>query len=185
MSGNVTTGMDCGNGELGRFSKELSECKSEWRCQMILLKRRVFSVALLLAVSAMMLSGVKAQNQPMNEIPLGGGGAGAKGTAGGALLDGGDLGAPPAATATTGPEATAFDGTYVWIATQFNDSVTRVKATDGLVSGTFTVGKRPVALLYAASAIWVANLLSDNVTKLDPATGAILGTYAAGDGPGG
>jgi DNA-binding response OmpR family regulator len=27
--------------------------------------------------------------------------------------------------------AVAFDGTYVWVATQFNDRLTRVRASDG------------------------------------------------------
>jgi hypothetical protein len=54
---------------------------------------------------------------------------------------------------TRGPEAAAFDGTYVWVATQFNDSVTRIRVSDGAVAGTFTVGKRPVALLYAGGSL--------------------------------
>ena len=50
---------------------------------------------------------------------------------------------------TAGPEAAAFDGTYVWVATQFNNTITRIRASDGAIAGTFAVGKRPVALLYA------------------------------------
>ena len=77
-----------------------------------------------------------------------------------------------------GPEAAAFDGTFVWIATQVNDSVTRIRVADGTAAGTFAVGKRPVPLLYAGGYLWVANLLSDNVMKLNSATGAVAGTYA-------
>src|SRR6185369_16913492 len=108
--------------------------------------------------------------------------ANATGTITGIDGTGGDLSAP---ATSTGPEAVTFDGTYVWIASQFSDSVTRVRVSDGTLAGTFTVGKRPVALLYAAGSVWVANLVSDTITKLNPATGAVAATYAAGDGPGG
>jgi DNA-binding beta-propeller fold protein YncE len=104
-----------------------------------------------LGVAAMAPDVLQAQDaQPMSEVKLG-------------------------SANTTGPEAAAFDGTNVWIATQFNDSVTRIRATDGAITGTFTVGKRPVAVVYAAGAVWVANLLGDTVTKLNPATGEITG----------
>ena len=119
---------------------------------MILLKWRVFKLVLLLAMAATMPSVIKAQTQ-MNEIPLGGGsaGGGTEGFAGGTLMEGGDLsGGSLTAAGTAGPEAVTFDGTYVWVATQFNNSITRIRVSDGAVAGTFVVGKRPVALLYAA-----------------------------------
>ena len=97
----------------------------------MILKSRAFSLALLLAIAVMAPGILKAQTaQPMSETPLGSGG-GSK--AGGGSVEGiapGD----PVATATTGPEAAAFDGTYVWVATQFNDSVTRIRVSDGLVA---------------------------------------------------
>src|ERR1044072_7771705 len=121
---------------------------------MTLLKGRVFNLALLLAMAVMMPSVVNAQ---MTEIKLAGGGSGTGGaqgmTVGGVGVVEGDLGGT-AETSTTGPEAVAFDGTNVWVATQFNDSVTKVRAADGFVLGTYKVGKRPVALLYASGSIW-------------------------------
>src|ERR1051326_5510760 len=119
---------------------------------MILLKARVLKLVLLLAIAATMPSVIKAQTQ-MSEVPLGGGGTtGGKtqGFAGGALLDGGaDVGGTDLtqAVSTAGPEAATFDGANVWVATQFNNSVTRIRVSDSTVTGTFTVGKRPVALL--------------------------------------
>jgi len=96
---------------------------------MILLKGRVFKLVLLLVIAATMPSVIKAQTQ-MSEIPLGGGTGGGGQTqsfgGGAALLDGGD-GGGSAAVSTTGPEAAAFDGTYVWVATQFNNSITRIR----------------------------------------------------------
>jgi DNA-binding beta-propeller fold protein YncE len=133
---------------------------------MILLKGRVFRLALLLVIAGTMPSVIRAQTA-MNEIPLGSGGGGAstQSMTGGTLLDGGSL-----SVSTTGPEAAAFDGTYVWVATQFNNSITRIRVSDGSVAGTFTVGKRPVALLYGGGSLYVANLLSNTVSKVTPAT---------------
>ena len=108
-------------------------------------------LVLLLAIAAAMPSVIKAQTQ-MNEIPLGsgGGGGGAQSFTGGTMLDGDLGGGGVTAASTAGPEAVAFDGTYVWVATQFNNSITRIRVSDGAIAGTFVVGKRPVALLYAA-----------------------------------
>src|SRR4026208_1675828 len=148
----------------------------------MILKSRVFGLALLLAIAAMTPGVLKAQDaQPMTEVPLGSGGSTGGKTAGGNLAGGvesidGTAGDPTTAS-TTGPEAVCFDGTYVWIARQFSDSVTSVRAAGGLVSSTFTVGKRPVALLCAGGYVYSANLLSDNVTKLSASTGAEAGTY--------
>src|SRR6185503_2522948 len=107
--------------------------ESEWRWQMILLKWRVFNMPLVLAIAATMPNVIKAQTQ-MNEIPLGGSSASSgsvqsgSGVAATTTLDGGaDPGAANAATA--GPEAITFDGTYVWVATQFNNSLTRIRVS--------------------------------------------------------
>jgi hypothetical protein len=140
---------------------------------MILLQGRVFKLVLLLAIAATMPNVVKAQTQ-MSEIPLGSGSTTGGKTqsfdGGAALLDGGgDTGGGGlAAVSTNGPEAVTFDGTYVWVATQFNDSITRIRVSDGTVAGTFTVGKRPVALLSASGFVWVANLLGNSVMKITP-----------------
>src|SRR5688572_18865392 len=152
---------------------------------MILFNGRVFSVALLLAIAIAMPGVIKAQTQ-MTEIPLGGGSSGGSKSFGAesTMLDGGEGGAVSTAS-SLGPEAVTFDGTYVWVATQFNDSITRIRVSDGTLAGTFVVGKRPVALLYAAGSVWVANLLSNNVTKVTPSTGAVAATLKVADGPGG
>ena len=64
-----------------------------------------------------------------------------------------------------GPEAIASDGTYIWVADQFGNSVTRLDGLTGLRLGTFAVGNRPVALLAVKSTLWVANLESDTLTQ--------------------
>ena len=87
---------------------------------------------------------------------------------------------------TSVPEAAAFDGTYVWMATQFNNTVTRVRASDGRDQRErIIVGKATGGVDLCRWICLVANLLSNNVMKITPSTGAIAGTYAVGDGPGG
>jgi hypothetical protein len=161
---------------------------------MILLKWRVFSVALLLAISAAMPGVTNAQTQTMNEISLNGSSAsgtksdssvGTVSSLDGGTIDGTGTTSDASPASTTGPEAAAFDGTYVWVATQFNNSITRIRVSDSTVAGAFLVGKRPVALLYAAGYIWCANLFGNTVTKVTPSTGAIAATYNVADGPGG
>src|ERR1044072_1585372 len=91
---------------------------------------------------------------------------------------------PPASSVGQGPEGIATDGTVVFVANQFSDTVTKLHASDGSVVGTYAVGHRPVAVAFDGAFFWVANYLSNNVMKLD-ASGAVVGTYATGDGPGG
>ena len=42
-----------------------------------------------------------------------------------------------------GPEAVAFDGSYLWVTNQFTDTVTKMM-TDGSIVGTYGVGERPL-----------------------------------------
>src|SRR5688572_11050753 len=103
---------------------------------MSLLKWRVFKLVLLLAIAATMPGITRAQTA-MTEIPLGtasGGGGGTQSFAGGTTMESGNLdgggGTVTTSASTAGPEAVAFDGTYVWVATQFNNSITRIRVSD-------------------------------------------------------
>src|SRR4029434_330983 len=80
-----------------------------------------------------------------------------------------------------GPEGVATDSDSVLLADQFSDTVTKLRASDGAVIGTYNVGHRPIALAFDGQFLWVANYLSNNVMKLDPASGTVIGTYATGD----
>src|SRR5262245_31021493 len=63
-----------------------------------------------------------------------------------------------------GTEAIAFDGTSLWVASQFQNTVTRVRVSDGKTLETVSVGRQPVAVFADPSGIWVANLGDDTVT---------------------
>jgi len=77
----------------------------------------------------------------------------------------------------------AFDGANIWIANNQHDTVTKLRASDGQILGTFPVGTAPEAIVFDGTNIWVANRNSNNLTKLQTSDGAVLGTFAAGDGP--
>jgi DNA-binding beta-propeller fold protein YncE len=65
------------------------------------------------------------------------------------------------------PNALAFDGANIWVANRLNRSVTKLRASDGSVLGTFTVGgNSPRALAFDGANIWVANSGNGSVTKL-------------------
>src|SRR5947199_375878 len=107
-------------------------------------------------------------------------------------------------TVGRGPEGVAFDGTTIWVANQFSDSVTRLRAADGAnvcvtksgsntltklragdgaVLGTFAVGDGPSGVAFDGASIWVANFFGQSVLKLRPSDGAVLATVAVPDGP--
>jgi hypothetical protein len=82
------------------------------------------------------------------------------------------------------PDAVAFDGTNIWVASQESPgTVTELTASTGAVVGTYTVGTYPIAMAFDGTNIWVANSGSNNVTELAASTGAVVGTYTVGNTP--
>jgi len=64
----------------------------------------------------------------------------------------------------------AFDGANIWVANNGSNNVMKLRASDGAVLGTFTVGRGPFGVALAPTAagvmVWVANFGSDTVSKL-------------------
>src|SRR5580700_6890111 len=83
------------------------------------------------------------------------------------------------------PTGVAFDGANIWVANQLNNSVTKLRASDGAIQGTFAVGITPDAPAFDGANIWVPNFNSNNVTKLRASDGTTLGTFAVGVTPAG
>ena len=81
------------------------------------------------------------------------------------------------------PEALLFDGNNVWVANQQSDSLTKLRASDGLNLGTFETGTRPVALTYDGTHVWVANKMSNNVMKFLAKDGSLVATIGVGQQP--
>jgi len=71
---------------------------------------------------------------------------------------------------------TTFDGENIWIANSSFNKVTKLRAVDGVVLGTFPSGNAPAGLAFDGTNIWVATLGS-RVTKLRASDGALLGSF--------
>jgi hypothetical protein len=84
-----------------------------------------------------------------------------------------------------GPIAVAFDGSNIWTANYYAETVTEVQASSGALVGTYSVGEEPLGLAFDGANMWVANSYSGTVTKLQVSNGAVIGTYAAGSDPAG
>ncbi len=81
------------------------------------------------------------------------------------------------------PKGLAFDGVNIWVANSGAASVTKVRASDGSVQGTFAVGTTPTGVAFDGANIWVTNQGSNNVTKLRASDGALQGTFNVGFQP--
>ena len=75
----------------------------------------------------------------------------------------------------------AFDGANIWVANVDGRSVTKLRANDGALLGTFTLEGRPYGVAFDGANIWVAINSSDKITKLRASDGALLGTFTVGE----
>ena len=64
------------------------------------------------------------------------------------------------------PIGVASDGTNILVANGMSSTVTKLRASDGTVLGTFPLGKFPIGVAFDGTNIWVANGESNNVMKL-------------------
>jgi len=88
-------------------------------------------------------------------------------------------------SAGSAPYGIAFDGANIWVANNAADTVTKLRASDGVNIGTFTVGQSPIGLAFDGANIWVAGGGTNTVTKLRASDGFNLGsfTFPAGSLP--
>ncbi|MDX6612703.1 MAG: hypothetical protein QOD75_1889 [Blastocatellia bacterium] len=80
----------------------------------------------------------------------------------------------------TQPRALAYDGTYIWVGNSEDETVMRLRATNGTSQGTFQT-TFPLALAYDGTYIWVGH--TDNVTRLLAADGSDQGCFQVGSLP--
>ena len=80
------------------------------------------------------------------------------------------------------PVGMAFDGANIWVSNSLDNTVSKLRASDGVVLGTFPVGVTPVGMAFDGANIWVANLNDDSVSKLRD--GVVLDTFTVGVGNG-
>jgi DNA-binding beta-propeller fold protein YncE len=60
----------------------------------------------------------------------------------------------------------AFDGVNIWVTNQGSYDVTKLRASNGSLLGTFGVGNTPKGIAFDGANIWVPNLNSGSLSKL-------------------
>ena len=65
-----------------------------------------------------------------------------------------------------GPAGVAFDGANIWVANRDDDTVSKLRASDGMTLGTFAVGNDASGVAFDGANIWVTNNVGDSVSKL-------------------
>ena len=86
-------------------------------------------------------------------------------------------------TVGNSPNDVAFDGQNIWVTNGGDDTVTKLRPSDGTVLGTFNVGSQPYGIAFDGANIWVVNSGGNNVTKLRASDGKELGTFNVGRYP--
>jgi hypothetical protein len=96
-----------------------------------------------------------------------------------------DLPVPPTISVGSNPYGITFDGANIWVSNSGviaaganRNSVTKLRAIDGVTLGTYAVGSAPCGVVFDGSNIWVANNGSGTVSKLRASDGAVLGTFS-------
>src|SRR5260221_501532 len=81
-----------------------------------------------------------------------------------------------------GPAFLASDGENIWV-TNYGDTVTKIRGSDGKKLGHFPVGPYPLGVAFDGVNIWVGNYGDNTVTKLRASDGRTLATVPVGTGP--
>ena len=81
------------------------------------------------------------------------------------------------------PRRIAFDGTYIRVTRAGQNTVSKLRTSDGATLGTFPTGSGPYGIAFDGANIWVANYTGNTVTKLRASDGVTLGTFSTGSHP--
>lgn len=55
------------------------------------------------------------------------------------------------------PAGMASDGADIWVSNRTDNTVTKLRASDGALLGTFNVGLNPFGIVFDGANIWIAN----------------------------
>jgi glutamine cyclotransferase len=81
------------------------------------------------------------------------------------------------------PRALLFDGQALWVANTFDNTLTKLSASDcaasdcGRTLGTFPVDSLPSALAFDGRNLWVASSLQQTLSVIDPTSGTAVANY--------
>ncbi len=83
------------------------------------------------------------------------------------------------------PVGVAFDGASIWVTNQIDNTVSKLRASDGAILGTFPSGTTPAGVAFDGANVWVTNISRNTISKLRASDGASLGTFPTGTLPSG
>ena len=81
------------------------------------------------------------------------------------------------------PYGMAFDGANIWVANFTGDSVTKLRASDGVILDTIPVGTLPASTAFDGENVWVSIYNDDELAKIRASDDTVLGTFPVGEGP--
>jgi YVTN family beta-propeller protein len=82
-----------------------------------------------------------------------------------------------------GPSGVTVAGGEVWVANEFDGTVSEVNPAAGTVVATITVGNGPEEITSGYGSVWVANLTDYTLSRIDQASGNIVATIPLGSAP--
>jgi len=85
-------------------------------------------------------------------------------------------------TQNSNPYGIAFDGANIWTANSGEGTVSKLRASDGAMLGSFTVGGTPNFVVFDGANVWVT-VSPNTVSKLRASDGKILGSFTVGGAP--
>jgi len=88
-------------------------------------------------------------------------------------------------TAGATPRNLAFDGAYIWVANSGANTISKIRAVDGVKIFDKDIGAAPLDIIFDGNYIWVSyNGVADGkISKINPADGNILASYNVGFSP--
>jgi YVTN family beta-propeller protein len=81
------------------------------------------------------------------------------------------------------PSAIAAGGGFVWVASDADETVSRLDPTARTVQ-TLTLGGDPGGVAYGSGSLWVTNREERGLVQINPETSAVVQTITVGNGPG-
>jgi YVTN family beta-propeller protein len=88
-------------------------------------------------------------------------------------------------TVGRGPAGVVVGSGEVWLADEFDNTVSEVNPQTGTVVATIPVGGGPTAIAYGYGSVWVANVTDSTLSKIDPRRSVVTATVPLGSQPAG
>lgn len=75
------------------------------------------------------------------------------------------------------PYFIASDGANIYVSNSFGETITKLRAIDGVLLNTFHIEGNPEGIAYGAGSLWVATELDNQLTRLNPEDGTVEETF--------